>query len=568
MEPGRALGEATLGRRRRHRPAGEIPAVVTSKAMDGVTLGHASRLRTMKELTFHRWYLPWVERWPDEPGYADLGRPPHTYGEHTERVFRLAAAAASELGVQRGDRVAVMATNSTAFMELYHAAYLGAFVLNPLNLRFAPKELAFVLKDSGTKVVFVDFLFAGVIEQVRAEAGIEKVVLIGDAIGDPPHDVAYEDLLAAGAGAGEPDEPEEDDPCLLMYTGGTTGTPKGVLVDQRAEILNAIHARSAVPLEPGHVALMATPMFHAASMGFVVNPQQAPAPVHILPLFDPGQAIAAIAEHQVTITVAVPTMLGMMLAHPDFAPEKLGSLELLVYGASPMPAALLSQLQELLPGTGFTQGYGMTEASALLTILSREDHEEGGKLLQSAGRALPGVRLSIQDPDGNRLAQGEIGEVCAQGGNFMREYWGRPDATAEAFRGGWYHTGDAGYLDERGYLFLVDRVKDMVVTGGENVYSAEVENAVGSHPAVAQVAVIGIPDDRWGEAVHAIVVLKEGETATEEELIAHARESIAGYKVPKSVELRTEPLPLSGALKVLKRELRAPYWEGRDRAVN
>jgi long-chain acyl-CoA synthetase len=309
-------------------------------------------------------------------------------------------------------------------------------------------------------------------------------------------------------------------------------------------------------------------MFHAATMGFVVNPQQAPAPVHIMPLFDPGKAIAAIAEHKVTITVAVPTMLGMMVSHPDFSAEKLASLDLLVYGASPMPSALLEQLRSALPGTGFAQGYGMTEASALLTLLSREDHERGGKVLQSAGQALPGIRLSIQDTEGKRLGVGEIGEVCAQGGNFMTEYWGRPEATEEVFRGGWYHTGDAGYLDEHGYLFLVDRVKDMVVTGGENVYSAEVENAIGSHPAVAQVAVIGIPDDRWGEAVHAIVVLREGATATADELIAHAREEIAGYKVPKSIELRDEPLPLSGAMKVLKRELRAPYWEGRDRAVN
>jgi long-chain acyl-CoA synthetase len=179
-----------------------------------------------------------------------------------------------------------------------------------------------------------------------------------------------------------------------------------------------------------------------------------------------------------------------------------------------------------------------------------------------------GVDLTIQDPDGNVLPPGQDGEVCARAGNFMREYWKRPKETAEAFRGGWYHTGDAGYLDERGYLYLVDRVKDMIVTGGENVYSAEVENALASHPAVAEVAVIGIPHDVWGEAVHAIVVLKPDTDATDDELVAHARERIAGYKVPKSIEFRTEPLPLSGALKVLKRELRAPYWEGKERSVH
>jgi acyl-CoA synthetase (AMP-forming)/AMP-acid ligase II len=203
----------------------------------------------------------------------------------------------------------------------------------------------------------------------------------------------------------------------------------------------------------------------------------------------------------------------------------------------------------------------------MLTMLTADDHREGGALLRSAGRPLFGVALSIQDPDGSLVPSGETGEVCARAGNFMREYWNKPEATEEVFRGGWYHTGDAGYLDERGYLYLVDRVKDMIVTGGENVYSVEVENAIITHPAVAQVAVIGIPHEIWGEAVHAIVVLDEDATVTELEIIDHARRTIAGYKVPKSVELRTEPLPLSGAMKVLKRELRAAYWDDEDRAV-
>ncbi|MET0160825.1 MAG: AMP-binding protein, partial [Acidimicrobiales bacterium] len=214
------------------------------------------------------------------------------------------------------------------------------------------------------------------------------------------------------------------------------------------------------------------------------------------------------------------------------------------------------------------QGYGMTEASAVLTFLTAEDHFTGGERLRSAGRPVPGVLLSIQDADGNPVAKGEPGEVCAKAGNFMREYWNKPEATEEVFRGGWYHTGDAGYLDDNGYLFLVDRVKDMIVTGGENVYSAEVESAISKHEAVAQVAVIGIPHETWGEQVHAIVVLVDGVDATEDDIRDFAKESIAGYKVPKSVEFRAEPLPLSGAMKVLKKDLRAPYWEGKERAVN
>jgi long-chain acyl-CoA synthetase len=201
-------------------------------------------------------------------------------------------------------------------------------------------------------------------------------------------------------------------------------------------------------------------------------------------------------------------------------------------------------------------------------MLGPDEHRSGGAVLRSAGRAVPGVALSIQDPDGKILGSGETGEVCARAGNFMREYWNKPEATAEAFAGGWYHSGDAGYLDENGYLFLVDRVKDMIVTGGENVYSTEVENAIASHPGVAQVAVIGIPHDVWGEAVHAIVVLRPGHEVDESAIIDHARDAIAGYKLPKTVEFRAEPLPLSGAMKVLKKDLRAPYWEAHGRSVN
>jgi acyl-CoA synthetase (AMP-forming)/AMP-acid ligase II len=263
----------------------------------------------------------------------------------------------------------------------------------------------------------------------------------------------------------------------------------------------------------------------------------------------------------------VPTMVQMVLDHPDFAPERLSSLRVLVYGASPMPTALVDRLLALFPSLDIYQGYGMTESCGLLTVLGAEEHRLGGELLKSAGRPLPGTMLSIQDMDGNLLPPGETGEVCARSGNFMREYWNRPEQTAKSFAGGWYHSGDAGFLDKQGYLFLVDRVKDMIVSGGENIYSAEVENALASHPAVAQVAVIGIPSDKWGESVHAIVVLQAGATATEEELQEWTRERIAGYKVPKAVEFRTDPLPLSGALKVLKRDLRAPYWEGKERKV-
>jgi acyl-CoA synthetase (AMP-forming)/AMP-acid ligase II len=518
----------------------------------------------MKELVYHRQLLPAVEQSAERIATID-GTFRATYAEHADRVFRLAHALSHQLGLGRTDRFAVMALNSHWYLELYHAAFLGAGVVNPLNLRLAPAELAYILRDSGTTVCFVDPTFATVIDAVRAEAGIETVVLVGE--GDVPHDVTIETLIATGEPV-VPEEPEEDDPVILMYTGGTTGLPKGVLLDQRAEMLNLYHVAQMWEFDETFVFLHQTPMFHAASMGGILGIPSAGATSTFVPVFDPGAVLAAIERDQVTMTVMVPTMIGMLMAHPEFRPERLASLDILTYGASPMPAALLERILETMPDLDLYQGYGMTESSAVLTALGPDDHRAGGSRLHSAGRALYGVVLSIQDADGNALPTGQTGEVCARGGNFMREYWNNPEATEEAFHGGWYHSGDAGYLDEHAYLFLVDRVKDMIVTGGENVYSVEVENAIAAHPAVAQVAVIGIPHDVWGEAVHAVVVTRDGMEVTESEIIEHARPKIAGYKLPKSVEVRAEPLPLSGAMKVLKRELRKQYWEDAERGVN
>jgi acyl-CoA synthetase (AMP-forming)/AMP-acid ligase II len=352
-----------------------------------------------------------------------------------------------------------------------------------------------------------------------------------------------------------------------MYTGGTTGLPKGVVIDNRAAMLDMYKIGTQYSFTSDQVYLHQTPMFHAASFGGILTIPAIGGVTTFIPLFDPGPVIDIIERHQVSVTVMVPTMVQMVLDHPDFAPERLSSLRILVYGASPMPTALLERLLALFPTVDIYEGYGMTESCGLLCNLGPDEHRMGGALLRSAGRPLPGTVITIQDSDGNTLGPGQTGEVCARSGNIMKEYWNRPEQTEKAFAGGWYHTGDAGYLDEKGYVYLVDRVKDMIVTGGENVYSAEVENAIAAHPAIAQVAVIGIPSETWGEAVHAIVVLQAGASVTEDEIKAWTRERIAGYKVPKSVEFRAEPLPLSGALKVLKRELRAPYWEGRERQV-
>jgi acyl-CoA synthetase (AMP-forming)/AMP-acid ligase II len=521
----------------------------------------------MKELVGSRVLLPAFERFAETEAVHD-GAYHATFSRHGNRVLRLADAMRTELGLSRSDRFAVMAVNCHEFLELYHVAFLGAGIINPLNLRLAGRELQTILADSGTEVIFVDSIFAEHllrnISEVRADLPLKKIVLIG--AGDFPHDVAYEDLIELGHPV-TPDEPEEDDPVVLMYTGGTTGLPKGALLDHRAELLNLYHVGLTVDMPPGRVYLHQTPMFHAASMAAVIGIPATGSVSVTLPVFDAAKMMKLIEQYKVDWTVMVPTMIAMMVSHAEFRPERLASLRDLVYGASPMPLSLLQRVQAALPDLKLWQGYGMTECSSILTFLTPDDHRGGGERLRSAGRPPLGVTICVQDKGGNVLGPGEQGEVCARGGNFMREYWNRPKETEKAFDGDWYHTGDMGHVDADGYLFLVDRVKDMIVTGGENVYSIEVENAISTHPAVAEVAVIGIPDETWGEQVHAIVVLKPGSTATAEEIQEHARASIARYKVPKSVAFRTEPLPLSGAMKPLKRDLRAPYWVGHDTQI-
>jgi long-chain acyl-CoA synthetase len=516
----------------------------------------------MKELIYHRHLLPAVANHADQTLVVD-GNYEATYRQHFDRVCRLCSALGETLDIGASDRIAVMSLNSHYFLELYHAAYLGAAIINPLNLRLAAQELEYILQDSGTQVCFVDQFFAPLVEQVRQKVNLQTVVLLGE--GDVPHDVNYDQLLES-CGPVIPDEPEETDPVVLMYTGGTTGLPKGVLLNQRAEMLNVYHGMSVFPLDIESVYLVQTPMFHAAAMyGMLAVPLGAKAV--IIPMFDPAEVIRIMVEARVTTTVMVPTMIGMLLNHSEFTPEAFRYMRTLVYGASPMPLVLLEQLRNIAPDLELLQGYGMTESSSMLSVLTHKDHEEV-ELLSSVGRPLPGVTVCIQDEEGNLLPSGSTGEVCARAGNMMTEYWNKKEATIEAFKNDWYHTGDAGYLNDRGYLFLVDRVKDMIISGGENIYSIEVENAIASHESVAQVAVIGIPDDVWGEAVHAVVVLQPDQSISGDEIITHARQSVAGYKVPKSVSFRSEPLPLSGAMKVLKRELRVPFWEGKDRGVN
>jgi long-chain acyl-CoA synthetase len=485
-----------------------------------------------------------------------------------ERVRRMAGGL-REMGVEADDRVAILSHNSDRYYESLFAVPWAGGVLQPINTRLAAPEMVHWLTDSGARVLLLDRHFAEAWSSIRESVpGIEAVVWLED--GEAPAGMrAYGELLTSAPveDAGRRDE----DLATLMYTGGTTGRSKGVMLSHRAIVANVLQCLPQLTLDRHTRCLHAAPMFHAADGFFCVCAAAVGATNVIVPGFEPVSTMAAIAAEQVDAALLVPTMINMLVSHPAVTEHDLGSLSTVVYGASPMPEDVLRRAMGVLPGVSFVQAYGQTEAGPVLTILDAADHRLDGPdtgRLRSAGRAIPCVDLEIRDEHDRPLPVGEVGEICARGPNLMSGYRNLPEVSAETMRGGWLHTGDGAYMDAHGYVFIVDRLKDVIVSGAENVYSAEPENALHAHPAVAECAVIGIPHDRWGEQVHAIVRLKPGAEATEKELIEHCHGLIAGYKCPRSIEFRETPLPLSGAGKILKRELRAPYWEGQERGVH
>ena len=492
-----------------------------------------------------------------------------TWKELKNRVARFAGGM-KKLGVQDGDRVAILALNSDRYFEYYFGVpWAGACVV-PLNIRWSAKENAYSLTDAGAKILLVDDAFAKMVPALRAEGvDLDQVIYIGD--GDLPEGlVSYEELISTSEPA--PDAyRNNDDLAGIYYTGGTTGFPKGVMLTHTNIWTSAISLMNAIGLDDEARILHVAPMFHLADGAMTQGGILAGGTHVFVPMFTPTSVIQTIEAKKVTHVVLVPVMIQMVINDPSIQEADLSSLKFVLYGASPITESVLVQAMETLPSSKFAQGYGQTELAPLAAMLGAKYHTVDGPYagkLKSAGQAIPCVEIRIVDEEGNTRTTGEIGEIAVRGPNAMTGYWNKPEETAVSLRNGWIHTGDAGYLDEEGFLFLVDRVKDMIVSGGENVYSAEVENAIGNHPAVAQSVVIGIPSDQWGEQVHAEVILKEGMSATPEDIIAKTKEYIAGYKCPRSVSFRTDPFPLSGAGKLLKRDVRAPYWEGKDRQIN
>jgi long-chain acyl-CoA synthetase len=472
-----------------------------------------------------------------------------TYTQTWERCRRLLGALRA-LGMQSGDRIGIVGANCHRYVELYQAVPGGAMALVPLNQRHTDAELNYALSDSQTRVLFTNRVIDGL------PSCVEHVVDLED---------GYEKVLAEAEPADFPDDLLDTTIAGLFYTGGTTGAAKGVMLTHRNLIANALHYQAFYPFRPDMCWLIAAPLFHAAGSIAVLPTVWAGGRQVVLPAFDAAHALDLIERHGVTGTLVVPTMLAALNEEQLARPRDAVSLKAIFHGGSPVATETLRRAHTAFPTTELLEMYGATETAPIATTFRNEERCLDSPRARSCGQPAVGVDIRILGTEGAVVPAGEVGEVVIRGDNVMVGYWNKPEQTAAALVDGWYHSGDLGYLDDEGYVYLVDRAKDMIVSGGENVYSVEVEDVLYRHPAVLEAAVFGVPDPQWGEAVFAVVIPRRD--VTERELIEHCRAAIAAYKVPKQIELRTDPLPKSGAGKVLKRELREPYWSGSESRV-
>jgi acyl-CoA synthetase (AMP-forming)/AMP-acid ligase II len=495
----------------------------------------------------------------------------HTFAQFRDRVARLAGALQG-LGVQIGDRVGILSLNSDRYVEYYMAVPWAGAATNPVNTRWSAAEIAYSLDDCDTKLLLIDDPFLPLLPVLRQQSkSLRTLIHVGD--GPTPEGLlSYEALIAYA-------EPVPDarrggnDLAGVFYTGGTTGFPKGVMLSHDGLCLTGLYMAAEGIARHGDRGLHAAPMFHVADVTLLGAMWTVGATHVVLPAFTPLGMLQAVEREQISTTILVPTMIQLMVDHPEAPNYDLSSLRSLLYGGSPISEAVLDRTTKLLPQTTLSQIYGMTELAPLATVLPGVFHTNEGRArgkMRSAGQACLGVEVRIVDSEGRELPRGEVGEIAVLSPAVMLGYWNKPEETAQALRRhpheGWMHTGDGGRMDDEGFVFVVDRVKDMIISGGENVYSIEVEQAVAKHPAVAACAVIGVPDAEWGERVHAVVVLKAGATATADDIRAHCKELIGGYKCPRSVDF-VPAMPMSGAGKVLKTKLREPYWANQQRQV-
>lgn len=487
------------------------------------------------------------------------------------QLNRLSSQVANGLiseGINEKQRVAFLDINSDIFYQILFGCSKTNTVLCGVNWRLAPPEVEYIINDTGAEIVFVGERFFSIIETILDR--LPKVRKVISVSGEHGEWEVFDDWCSKQDST-DPNLPaDEEDICIQMYTSGTTGHPKGVQLANRVFFARTTDNSEDMEWDvwtSDDVSLVSMPAFHVSGSGWGLMGLIPGAKNIVMPEFDPATTLAAIQEHKVTKIFLVPAAIQFVLALPQSRTTDYSSIDYLLYGASPIPLDLLREAITVFQ-CKFVQLYGMTETTGAATYLPAYAHEKmNDEILSSAGKPLPGMSVKIIDEQGAELGAREVGEICLKTPAVMSGYWNLPEATRKTLIDGYVHTGDAGYLDEDGYVYVYDRVKDMIISGGENVYPAEVESAMFGHPAIADVAVIGVPDDKWGEAVKAVVVLKEGQSASSDDIISFTREKIAAYKSPKSVDF-IELLPRNPSGKLLKRELRAPYWEGKDRGVN
>jgi acyl-CoA synthetase (AMP-forming)/AMP-acid ligase II len=500
------------------------------------------------------------------PGQTALicGERQPTYSELHDQVLRTVAAMRG-IGIRPGDRVGYLGLNSIDYVILLQAALRIGAVTVSINWRLVAREIAYIAADADLALLVTE---RERLEQLTAGTVGPIILVDGDHDGLPRFEI-----WARGHAPEMNTAPcTADSPAIQLYTSGTTGHPKGAILTHGS--LSAAMRQSKLIGEPwagwssDDVSLIAMPQFHIGGTGYTLNTLNAGATGVLLGKPDIEDIIEAVETLKVTKMFAVPAVLAMILAHPRAKGADLGSLRVLMYGASPIPLDILKRSMALFPNARFVQMYGSTETSGTIVYLPPEDHDIAGTpRMAGCGKPFPEVELMIADGAGAPLPPRTVGEVLVRSPMVMSGYHKLPDATAAAFvDGGWYRTGDAGYLDEDGYLYLYDRVKDMIVSGGENIYPVEIENALHEHPQVRDCAVIGVPDERWGEAVKAVIVREPGGTVEAAELIAFVRQHIAGYKVPKSIDF-VDALPRNPTGKILKKELRRPYWPENERKI-
>ena len=496
-----------------------------------------------------------------------------TYAEYGERVDRLSHALAS-LGVRQGDRVAFMGPNGHPLLEAYYGVVQMGAILMPLNVRLTPADFEFMLNDAEATAVIVERAMYGLLAPIRAAVpSLKHVILVG--AGERGDDPDYEELLAAAPADPYQAPPmDEDDVAEIFYTSGTTGKSKGVMLTHKNLYANAFNFLCGMSMADSDTMLHTIPLFHVNGWG-TPHALTAIGGRHIcVRAFEPRMVLELIQREKVTMTALVPTMVNFLINFPELGNYDLSSLRRIIVGGAPSPWAFVGEVRRKL-NCDYIVGYGMTESAPILSVSVLKDTlanlpaEEQARYMAKTGLPVLGCEVRVVNEQGQDVARNgeEVGEIIARGDNIMKVYWRRPEDTAATIRDGWLHTGDVATVDAEGYITIVDRAKDIIISGGENIASVEIEDALYGHPAVLEATVIAAPDPRWGEIPVAVVVLKPGATATEDEIISFSRERLAHFKAPKKVEF-TDALPKGGTGKVLKNQVREKYWQGFERRVH